>query len=81
MGDRLATIDMGRKVGGDCCAPFRGAGSPSNTVWPAVPRSTSVQSGILIYAAVWPQYTNVTERQTEQIDRTDRQTDRQTTFQ
>jgi len=23
MGDRFATIDMGRKVGG-CCAPFRG---------------------------------------------------------
>ena len=23
MGDRLATIDMGRKVG-NCCAPFRG---------------------------------------------------------
>ena len=34
MGDRLAAIDMGRKVGG-CCAPFRvggGAGSPSNRV-------------------------------------------------
>jgi len=23
MGDSLATIDMGRKVGGGCCAPFR----------------------------------------------------------
>jgi len=22
MGDRLATIDMGRKVGGGCCAAF-----------------------------------------------------------
>jgi len=22
MGDRLATIDMGRKVGGGCCGPF-----------------------------------------------------------
>jgi len=27
MGDRLATIDMGRKVG-DCCAPFMGRGQP-----------------------------------------------------
>ena len=26
MGDRLTTIDMGRKIGG-CCAPFRGGGS------------------------------------------------------
>jgi len=26
MGDRLATIDIGRKVGG-CCAPFRGGGT------------------------------------------------------
>jgi len=70
MGDYLATIDMGRKVGG-CCAPFRGgAGSPSNTMWPG-PRPTSVPSGILIHPTVWPQYTNVT-------DRTDRQTDRQT---
>jgi len=46
------------------------------TVWPqrtwgswvpvyhnvAVPRPTSVPSGILIHPAVWPQYTNVTER-------------------
>jgi len=32
MGDRLATTDMGRKLGG--CAPYRRAGSPSNTMWP-----------------------------------------------
>jgi len=25
IGDRLATVDMGRKVGG-CCVPFRGRG-------------------------------------------------------
>jgi len=24
MGDRLATLDMGRKVGGGYCVPFRG---------------------------------------------------------
>ena len=65
MGDRLVTIDVGRKVGG-CCAPFHGgAGSPSNTVWPG-PRPASIPSGILINLTVWPQYTNVT-------DRTDRQ--------
>jgi len=52
----LATIHMGRKVGGGCCAPFqRGAGSPSNTMWPR-PRPTSVLSGILIHPALWPQY-------------------------
>jgi len=50
MGDRLATIDMNRKVGGLC--PFLGgAGSPSNTVWPG-PRPTSVPSGILINPTV-----------------------------
>jgi len=35
MGDRLATIDTGRKEGRGCCAPFRGGtGSPSkNVAW------------------------------------------------
>ena len=48
-------------------APFgRGAGSPSNTMWPG-PRPTSVLSFILIHPTIWPQYTNVT-------DKTDRQT-------
>jgi len=52
MGDRLATIDMGRKVGGLLC-PFsrRGAGSPSNTMTPG-PRPTFVPSGILIHPTV-----------------------------
>jgi len=56
MGDRLATIDMGWKVG---CVPLfggGGAGSPSNTMWPG-PRSTSVPNYILIHTAVWPQQT------------------------
>jgi len=53
MGERLATIDMGRKAGG-CCAPG-GAGSPSNTVASAE-AYTSVPSGILIHPTVWPQY-------------------------
>jgi len=41
-----------------------GAGSPSNTISPG-PRPTSVPSGILdlIHPTVWPQYTNVTDRQ------------------
>jgi len=70
MGDCLATIDVGRKVGA-AVSLFEGSGSLSNTVWPG-PRPTSMPSGILIYASVWPQYTNVEDRQ----DRTDRQ-DRQ----
>jgi len=84
MGDRLATIYMGRK--GCCCAPFYGgelrphpyltmwpgprpnvwgcapfcwgggAGSPSNTMLFGS-RPTSISSGILILPAVWPQQT------------------------
>ena len=42
------------------------AGSPSNTMWPG-PRRTSMHSFVLIYRTLWPQYTNV-------IDRQDRQT-------
>jgi len=69
MGDRLATIDMGRKVGGELRAAVPlsvgRAGSPSNTVSPE-PRPTSVPRGILIHPAVWPQYTNVTDKQDRQ---------------
>ena len=55
MGDRLATIDMGRKLDG--VPPFFGAGawgragSPSNTVWPE-PRPTSMPSFILVHPTV-----------------------------
>jgi len=55
MGDCLARIDMGRKVG--AAVPLLGvrrAGSPSNTMWPGS-RPTFIPSGILIYPAVWPQ--------------------------
>ena len=62
MGDRLATIDMGRKVGAAVPLPVVGAGSLSNTMWPEL-RPTFIPSGILIHSAVWPQYTNVTDRQ------------------
>ena len=80
---RLATIDMGRKLGA-LCPLFRGggAGSPSNTmslasrptlgsrslsntVWPEL-RFTCMPIFILMRATVWPQYTNVTERQDRQ---------------
>ena len=42
-----------------------GAASPSNTMWFG-PRPTSIPSGILILPTVWPQYTNVTDRQDRQ---------------
>jgi len=56
MDDRLAAVDMRRKERGEGVAvPLsRGAGCPSNTMSPG-PRSTSLPSGILIHAAVWPQ--------------------------
>jgi len=43
--------------------------APSNTMWPG-PRPTCMPSFISIRPTVWPQYTNVRDRQT---DRTDRQ--------
>ena len=43
---RLATIDLGRKLGG--------AGSPSNTRLPGL-QPTSIPTGILIHPAIWPQ--------------------------
>ena len=45
-----------------CPFPWE-AGSPSDIMLPR-PRSTSVPSGILIHPTIWPQYTNVTDRQT-----------------
>ena len=65
MGDRLATIDMGRRLGAAVTPLGGGAGSPSNTMWQGN-RPTSVPSGILIYSTVWPQYTNVSDRQDRQ---------------
>ena len=66
MGDHT-TAKWAEKWEWGCCSPFREeVGSPSNTMPPG-PRPTSVRSGILIHPAVWPQYTNVTDRQTRQI--------------
>jgi len=50
MGDRLATVGMGRKLGGAAV----GAGSPSNTMWRG-PRPISLLSGIVIHPTVWPE--------------------------
>ena len=66
MDDRLATIDMGQRVG-LLCPLFLGggggggAGSPCDRMWPW-PRPTSVPSGMLIHPTVWPENTNVTDR-------------------
>jgi len=61
-GDRLAIIDMGRKLE---AVPFfgGGAGSQSNRMWPGT-RPICMPSFILIRPTVWPQQTNVTDRRT-----------------
>jgi len=46
MGDRLAAIDIGRKVGGGCCAPFRGDLGSHLTQCGLAEAPTSVPSGI-----------------------------------
>ena len=54
MGDRLATTDMGRKVGEGAAVSLSVgelAGSASNTMSPG-PRPTSTSSGILIHPTV-----------------------------
>jgi len=58
MGDRLVTMNTGRKEG---AAKYTKAmdqegadGSLSNTMWPG-PSSTSIPSGILIHPAIWLQ--------------------------
>jgi len=57
----LATTDMGQKLW-ETVPLCGGAGSPSNTTSPG-PSSISVPSFISIHPTVWPQYTNVTDRQ------------------
>jgi len=57
----ITIINMGRK--------FRVAGSPCNTMWKGL-RPTCLPSFILIRPTVWPQFTNVTDRQTDR-QRTD----------
>ena len=58
------------KIGGGAAVPLLGGSwVPSNTMWPGL-RPTSTPSGILIHPTIWPQYTNVADRQdrTEQTD-------------
>jgi len=69
---RLATIDMGRKLGAvvltKCCTPLvRGVGFSFITMWPGL-RPTGMPSFTLIYPTVWPQYTNVTDRTAQRSD-------------
>ena len=55
--NRLATINMGQKLGVGGCAFFcGGTGSPSNTKLLGQ-RPTSIQSGTLVHPAIWPQRT------------------------
>jgi len=68
MGDRLATIDMCRKVEGSCYCAELGSHLTQCGLGEAYLRT---KWHILIHPTVWPQYTNVTDRQT------DRQTDQQ----
>jgi len=61
MGYRLATIDMGQKVGAAVPLSPGVAKSPSNTMSPG-PRPTYTPSGILIHSTVWPQCTHTVAR-------------------
>jgi len=63
MGDRLATIDMDRKVGG-AVVPLSVGELGSHLTQCRLGRGLPayIPSGILIHPAVWPQYTNVTDR-------------------
>ena len=64
----------GPKIGGLRPLWGGGAGSPSNTMWSG-PRPTCIPSVIFIRPTVWPQYTNVTDRQrSDSIGRTILQT-------
>jgi len=61
---RLARSVTGQKLGRG--SPLLGEGRwvPSNTMSSGT-RPTSLPSGILIHPTVWPQYTNITDRQTD----------------
>ena len=69
---RLATTDMGRKLGRLCPFWGRGPGFPSNT-WPG-PSPTTIPSFIWIHPTVWPKDNTIHQRH-RQTGQTDRQTD------
>jgi len=57
-----------KSLGAAVCLFWGGAGSPSNTLWPG-PRPTATPTWI--HPSIWPQYTNVTDRQwSDSIGRT-----------
>ena len=58
---------VGREVGAAVPLSVGWAGSPCDTTSPGS-RPISVPSVILIHPTVWPQHTNVTDRQTGQTD-------------
>jgi len=68
----LATRDMGRKLGALSSFEERGCWFSINNV--ARARPTCTPSFILIRPTVWPQYSNVTDRQAHRQHRQDRQT-------
>jgi len=66
-GDRLAIIDICRKVGELLC-PFQWGGELGSYLTQCrlgrgLPPYQQVPSGMFIYPTFWPQYTNVTDRQ------------------
>ena len=67
VGDRLATIYTGRKVGAAVPLSVGELGSHLTQCGIGM-RPTSVPSGILIHPTVWPHYTNVSDRQTDRQD-------------
>ena len=60
----LGTTDIGLKVGA-AVSLLWGNWVPSNTMRPGA-RPTSIPSGTLIHPTIWPQYTNITDRQDRQ---------------
>jgi len=66
-------------VEGCCALCVGGELGPHLTLSPG-PMPTFVPSGILIHSVIWPQYTNVTDRQIGQRSRGIRRTIRQITY-
>jgi len=64
--DAAKPMPINIKSGADVPLSVGAPGSPFNTMWPG-PRPTYMPSFILMHPTVWPQYTNVSDRE----DRTD----------
>jgi len=70
---------MGLKLGVRYSPLGEGAWSPSNTTW-SWPRPTCMPSFIMIHPTIWPQYSNITDRQTNQTDRQQSDSIRRTVY-